>query len=313
MRPVETTESRCPLCPDAPSLPYARGRDFEYGTTAEAEWTFRRCTGCGTLFLSPRPADSELGRIYPANYYAYAFRSSRNLGYRVKAWMDRRAAGTYLAQAGGPGPVLDVGCGDGRLLEAFASRGVARPLLHGLELSDGSVERARARGFDVRRERFEDAGFPEAFFQLIVLQQVIEHVGDPAAVLAKIARLLQPGGAVVLETPNAASWDHRLFRGRHWGGYHFPRHFFLFTAPSLRALLRRAGLEPGPVTSLPSPSFWVQSVHHAARDSRRARVVSRWFHPHLPSAPVLALFTAMDLAASPFGITSNMRIFARRI
>jgi SAM-dependent methyltransferase len=265
------------------------------------------------LFLSPRPADSELGRIYPANYYAYAFRTSRNLGYRVKAWMDRRAARTYLAHARAPGPVLDVGCGDGRLLEAFASRGVGRALLYGLELSEGSVERARARGFDVRRQRFEDAELPDAFFQLIMLQQVIEHVGDPGAVLARIARLLKPGGAVVLETPNAASWDHRVFRGRYWGGYHFPRHFFLFTAASLCALLRRSGLEPGGVTSLPSPSFWVQSVHHAARESTRAGALSRWFHPHLPSAPVLAMFTAMDLAASPFGITSNMRIVARRI
>ena len=82
---------------------------------------------------------------------------------------------------------------------------------------------------------------------------------------------------------------------------------------SLSSLLRRAGLRPGPVRSLPSPSFWVQSVHHAAAEGRLPRAVGRWFHPHLPSAPVLAMFTAMDLAASPFGITSNMRIVAHRL
>jgi 2-polyprenyl-3-methyl-5-hydroxy-6-metoxy-1,4-benzoquinol methylase len=310
MSAIATTSAKCPICGSEPSEPHARGRDFEYGTTGETEWAMKRCARCDVLALSPRPADSELNRIYPGNYYAYDFSNRRSIGYMVKALLDRRAAAAYLAY--GRGNVLDVGCGDGRLLRACAGLGVAPDRLFGVELDARAVEAGRAQGFQIEQKRFEDTEYQDGFFHLIVLQQVIEHVGDPRGMIEKLGRVLAPQGAVVLETPNIASWDHSLFRRRYWGGYHIPRHFFLFNKRSLRRLLEQCGFDVTAVQSLASPMFWIHSVHHAMAERRYPALLRRMFDPYPPNPVALAFFTLLDVLGKALGVTSNMRMVAVR-
>jgi 2-polyprenyl-3-methyl-5-hydroxy-6-metoxy-1,4-benzoquinol methylase len=310
MSAIATTSAKCPICGTEPSEPHAHGRDFEYGTTGQMEWAVRRCARCDVLALSPRPADSELHRIYPGNYYAYDFSNRRSIGYMVKALLDRRAAAAYLEY--GRGNVLDVGCGDGRLLRAFAGLGVAPDRLFGVELDARAVEAGRAQGFQIEQKRFEDTDYRDGFFHLIVLQQVIEHVGDPRGMIEKLGRVLAPQGAVILETPNIASWDHSLFRRRYWGGYHIPRHFFLFSKRSLRRLLEQCGFEVASVRSLASPMFWIHSVHHAMAEKRYPAVLRRLFDPYPPNPIALTLFTLLDVLGKALGVTSNMRMVAVR-
>jgi SAM-dependent methyltransferase len=311
MTSVGTVIAHCPICGREPSLEHARGPDFEYASTGDTEWTFRRCTTCDVVSLSPRPDESALSVIYPSNYYAYDFDATPSIGYRVKEWLDRRSAGSYLAAAPRDGNVLDIGCGDGRLLRILHARGVARDRLYGVELDARAVEAARGHGFRVSLGRFEDADLPEGTFALIVLQQVIEHVPDPRRMVERVRALLAAGGAVVIETPNTRSWDHRLFSKRYWGGYHIPRHFHLFNDRSLPALLRSAGLCVTRVDSLASPNFWIQSLHHRAAESGGPGWV-RFLRPHPPRFLPLAVFSAVDAVGKLFRLTSNMRVVAIR-
>jgi len=309
---IETVPSSCPLCGRPPEEAHARGKDFEYGSTGEREWTFLRCGTCGILALSPRPAESELSRIYPNNYYAYDFSNQRSLGYAVKTILDRRAARSYLAQTPSRGSILDVGCGDGRLLRVFAGLGVPKERLFGIELDRDAVAAASRDGFQVECRRLEEAEFTPGSFVLAVLQQVIEHVSDPRAMIAKLHRLLVPGGVVILETPNTASWDHWLFRERYWGGYHIPRHFFLFQKASLTNLLRSCGFQLVEARSLASPMFWIYSLHNRVTERGGWRLVRHFVNPFPPKAPALAFFTLLDSVGKIFGITSNMRLVAVR-
>ena len=115
--------------------------------------------------LNPRPDVSELGRIYPPNYYAYGLLSDEadaasGLGAKLKAAMYQRrfeALVDRLGKTSGTIRLLDVGCADGRLLDWYKDGALGDRLeTHGIELSEeaAAVTRAHA-GHRVVAGRFE--------------------------------------------------------------------------------------------------------------------------------------------------------------
>ncbi|HET7745874.1 MAG TPA: class I SAM-dependent methyltransferase, partial [Vicinamibacteria bacterium] len=305
---------RCAACGAAESEPVTRGQDYEYQTTGDV-FTVTRCRACGFHFLNPRPEVGDLDLIYPRDYYSYDYEGTCHPAARWgRLQLDRRKARQWLAAAPTPRPrFLDIGCGDGRYLRLFRAWGVPPDQLWGTELDASAVRRLQEEGFQVRQGMVEStADLPAGYFQLVVLIQLIEHVADPFALLRRIEALLAPGGIVVVETPDIHGLDARLFRDRFWGGYHFPRHWHFFDEAALREMATRAGLEVVALRHLPSPVFWVYSLHHVAR--------WKWGRPRLAAllnpfrnVPLVAAATALDmLRAALGGRTSNMQLVARK-
>ncbi|MEB3196013.1 MAG: class I SAM-dependent methyltransferase [Candidatus Sericytochromatia bacterium] len=120
--------------------------------------------------------------------------------------------------------VLDLGCGTG--YGTFAIAEVADAVL-GVDVCADSLAYAKTRfeRGNLQFQRVSDHGalpFDEAAFEVVLSFQVLEHVDDPAAHLREIARLLAPGGCLLLATPNR---EVRLFRyQRPWNRWH-PREF----------------------------------------------------------------------------------------
>ncbi|MGE5689082.1 MAG: class I SAM-dependent methyltransferase [Pseudomonadota bacterium] len=135
--------------------------------------------------------------------------------------------------------VLEIGAGDGRLLEALARRGHA---VAGIEPSS-AARRARARGLDVREAALEDVDLPPGSVDAVVLWHVLEHLSDPGAALAAVVPALRPGGRVVVAVPNLDGLQARLGRDR-WFHQDVPRHATHFTARGVERLLARRGLIP---------------------------------------------------------------------
>ena len=98
-----------------------------------------------------------------------------------------------------PHSILEVGCGDGGLLTALAARGVGERR-EGVDISDRAVQLAQQRPEIAAARRFDGAALPYAdrAFHLGVLSHVLEHVPDPAPLLAEAARACR---AVVVEVP----------------------------------------------------------------------------------------------------------------
>jgi SAM-dependent methyltransferase len=106
------------------------------------------------------------------------------------------------------GSVLDIGAGSGGLAIAFAKSGAS---VYALEPDPTRFSWAKARiqghGVDVVLSLgvAENLNYPDARFDIVLLDSVIEHVENPEAVLAEVARVLRPGGVVYITWPNRAS------------------------------------------------------------------------------------------------------------
>jgi SAM-dependent methyltransferase len=79
-------------------------------------------------------------------------------------------------------------------------------------------------------------------FAGITMFHVLEHVHDPRAYLEAARELLAPDGRLVVQVPNAASWQFRLL-GRWWSGVDVPRHLFDFRDRDVEKLLEDCGME----------------------------------------------------------------------
>jgi len=109
-----------------------------------------------------------------------------------------------------PGGVLDVGCGPGVMIEPVVARGGR---LTGIDLSAEMVGRARDRARALRAEgrcRFivgsaEGLPFEDAAFDAVTAMGVLEYVPDDARALREMARVVRPGGAVIVTVPNLVS------------------------------------------------------------------------------------------------------------
>ena len=297
--PLRLVPAVCCLCGVEDAEPVAVGADFEY-RTAPDEFLAVRCRRCRLVYLNPRPADDEAGRVYPDDYHAFQFSpAGYGLVYRVRRRLDARRLLRWCRGLPADARVLDVGCGDGFHLGLLREFGRPGWRLEGVDADERAVAPARARGLTVRHGNVETLGLPAGAYDLILLLMTVEHLPDPAATMRSVAQLLAPGGRLVVVTDNAGSPDFALFGGRHWGGFHFPRHTYLFDRGTLARLGAGAGLEVERITTAVSPVNWVYSLRNWLGD---------WGGPHwlverlsLRSAAALAAFTLFDLPLAALG------------
>lgn len=136
--------------------------------------------------------------------------------------------------------VLDAGCGDGELLRWLLGLG-ARPI--GIDLSRGMTAQSRRQGFLVSVQDLEAPAF-QPVFDWVVCFGALEFTSDPARALAALARLLRPGGRLVLLFPRLCPLG-RLYAAYHRFAHGMPIH--LFRHRDIAAALRAAGLNAPPV------------------------------------------------------------------
>jgi SAM-dependent methyltransferase len=196
------------------------------------------CRQCGTRFV-PRGAAAPMR--YDEGYFAgldpgggYAsYLADRDL---VLANFDRRLR--WLAgHASGP-RLLDVGAAYGFLLAAARRHGFEGI---GVEPAAGCAEVARRElGVEVRTGTIEEIDLPAREFDVATMLDVVEHLENPRAALARIHSLLRPGGLLVVETGDLHGLLSRV-SGQRWYFYDPPQHVTFFSQQSLVALLERAG------------------------------------------------------------------------
>jgi SAM-dependent methyltransferase len=119
----------------------------------------------------------------------------------------KAGAKAYVHHFQGRSPIVDLGCGRGEFLEIAQEAGL---LAYGVDSDEDVVAVCRSLGLDARQEDLFDhlAGLKEESIGGVFCSQVVEHLPPELLpnLLAEIARVLQPGGAAVIETPNPATF-----------------------------------------------------------------------------------------------------------
>lgn len=171
------------------------------------------------------------------------------------AFQRMRWAGTEAAVASLPadGPVIDVGCGQGHLTMRLAQRFPAAEVW-GIDLSGHAIAAAATR-FPADRlvvGSALDLPFQDGQFAGAVLNNLWEHVTDPVALAREVARVLRPGGWLVLSTPNRLRLGavSRGLRGRA-APLMSALHITEYTAGQVDDQLRVAGLAPDRTFGMP--------------------------------------------------------------
>jgi 2-polyprenyl-3-methyl-5-hydroxy-6-metoxy-1,4-benzoquinol methylase len=203
-------------------------------------FTLLRCLACGHRQLDASMSDAQIADLY-TRYYP---RSTFDLdawtppvessgfaawwnGHRANAfrWVPRQVR------------VLDIGCGFGESLGYHRMRGCDA---HGVEADANILRVADRHGLQVRHGLFDAQHYAPASFDVVTLDQVIEHVAEPGRVLRGVYQVLKPGGLLVLSTPNADGWGARQF-GKRWIHWHAPYHLQFFSRTSMQRAADDAG------------------------------------------------------------------------
>jgi SAM-dependent methyltransferase len=257
-----------------------------------------RCKECGTQATEPQP--SNLDPYYPSLYRRY-----KPLILNILNFFYRRKAKNWSRLFAQPGKALEIGCGDGLMLKALKDVGW---VVDGIERTEAMCQEAEAllqqKVYSCDLNELPD----QKKYDLIILFQVLEHIGDPLPLLKQCASRLSPGGRLLVAVPNRGSWQARMF-GSDWFHLDVPRHLFHYTPESLRSIFFRVGLE---VEGISYSSFehdpygWVQSClnYFGKKHNRLTRILMRMDSPTISDVPTFLVAAVMAPLAFALALIS---------
>ncbi len=194
-------------------------------------FNIERCNRCGLAYVNPRPLKKNISDYYPQKDYW-----DKNA--------DPRRAYSYLLGILRPrtktGKILDIGAGTGLFLSLFKKNGW---ITIGVEVSETAVKIARKNyAVVLKKGEFANNKFPKNYFDVVTLNNVLEHLYNPKETLTKIRGVLKNGGIVLISVPNLESVGFKLFK-KNWYGLDIPRHLYHFTPSTLKKMVIGCGFE----------------------------------------------------------------------
>lgn len=308
---LETTS--CCVCGSGDSQPEADVLDWVHEVSATAS-SYVRCSSCGHVFQNPRPTIQDGPLMYPRENVLMAKADTNGL-LRIKTWVQARRVNRLVSLVPEGGKILEVGAGDGLLLVAIRARRPDIDLI-ALDLTFEAATKTRLsqRQINVMEGAIDDEAKLSYLnmenFDLVIMNQSIEHLWNPRQVLERIYGALNAGGTMSISTPNFDGYDRRIWK-QYWGGWYAPRHLNLFTKAEMVHILTDLGMSNVRVRNLVAPVIWCHSVGAFLKDSLKMDFISRFF---LRSSPLLLLvFTAVDLVAKVLRLnTSNIEYTFRK-
>lgn len=230
--------------------------EMMFGLKTSFEYLY--CDSCQSLSLMNIP--NNMTDYYPRNYYSFVKRSAN----KFKNWISNRKSANTLGDFSIIGysvgvltgrnsnlkaikickpdkntsRILDIGCGDGFLLDKLNGQGFKN--LFGI---DPYLEKdIQKRDYNIRKESIEGLVREKCKFDIIILSHVFEHFEEPQASLKNIYKLLDRSGFLILRTPMSSSYVFNKYK-KDWYQIDAPRHILIPSFLGLKKLCYEVGYE----------------------------------------------------------------------
>lgn len=244
----------CPFCQSAAIQPVLAVRDHTVSKELFEVW---HCDGCSNRFTQLVPDVASIGPYYQsAAYISHSdtnkglvnrlYHLVRNYTLRSKRKLIRRVTGKEK------GLLLDVGAGIGAFAHTMREAGWE---VTALEPDEKARQRAQEKyGLELQSPETLYQ-LPDAQYDAITLWHVLEHVHDLHGYLQVFARILKPGGKLIIAVPNYTSYDATVYQ-QYWAAYDVPRHLYHFSPAGMELLGQQKGFRLE--TTLP---MWFDSLY----------------------------------------------------
>lgn len=273
----------CKICQSPTEILLEGLFDDRYGYPGT--YAVRRCRQCGFGQLDPEPSEADLQAIYTSHYprhnlTAKDVKACATFHGRPQEWLKVYVDGTthsahYYVKPGEK--VLDVGCGAGfSLLEIQSMGGEA----YGTEYDRNVEPVAKELGLKIHFGPLETAPWPDHFFDVVTMSQLLEHVPNPIQFLQQAKVKLKPGGRIVFSSPNLESFNYR-HTGAKWINWHVPYHLNFFTYNSIQRLATAAGLRLQSARTM-TPLLWMSAQYDSNSYTPTVGEVSPVWNGKLP-------------------------------
>lgn len=136
------------------------------------------------------------------------------------------------------GNFLDIGSSFGGFLNRAKMAGFEA---FGIEISEYSAQYANERGIRTYNGSLIEADFPEEFFDVITLVEVIEHLEKPDLIFPKLFKILKPGGLLLIQTANFDGMQ-AITEGPKYH-YYLPGHLYYYSLSNLKKILTQNGFK----------------------------------------------------------------------
>ncbi|TSC52046.1 MAG: methyltransferase type 11 [Parcubacteria group bacterium LiPW_41] len=238
----------CDICGTVDFEKVFMQKDVRIKRDGADEFLVVRCKNCGLVCTDQLAIPEDISTYYGEQYFSQSKRLNNILFFLKKIktfFLTEKPTGKFFRKrkqffGKSQGNYLNIGCATG-VLEKFLIKQFPGWKFYGVEPDRFAYEEAnKIEDFNVKCGVLEESGFGEKFFDLILLNQVLEHVPGPSAVLVECFRILKDDGILIIAVPNFDSLGEKVFE-ENWYHLDLPRHLFHFNKKTLNKMLERAG------------------------------------------------------------------------
>lgn len=226
-----------------------------YKKTGEGEGLSKilRCNSCGLVF-------AEMDKDLLSCIDKYACMVDEEYIAEEKGWREASAKVLKRIERYKRGrKILDVGCATGFFLDEARRR---KWEIYGVEASEWAAKYAIEKlNLNVKKGTLKDAAYPDQFFDVVVMLDMLEHLPDPKDTLLEIRRILKNDGILYISAPNMTSAMSRILRAKWWGIKRF--YLYYFTKMTFARMLDACGFKVkrfNPHIRVFSIKYWVKRL-----------------------------------------------------